>query len=290
MNSNLVVMTLGSAQDGGYPHIGCRKECCESAWLDLSKRRLVASLAIIDISLNHCWIIDASPDIKYQLNMISDFLGLDKTPEIKGIFLTHAHTGHYSGLLELGKEALNLYNVPLYAMPRMFDFIKSNKAFDFLIRSKNISLKPIQEKQEITLRDNTSISSFLVPHRNEMSETVGYKINSNQKSAIYIPDIDSWSEWDNSIVDLIKHNDYLFIDGTFYDKKEIQGRDVSEIPHPSIIDSLVEFSGLESKDKNKIFFTHLNHTNIIIKENNPITISLLNEGYNIVSDGETFYI
>ena len=233
MKSRLVAMVLGSAQDGGYPHIGCRKECCKSIWLDLSKRRLVASFAIIDTSFNCCWIIDASPDIRYQLNMISDFLNIPETPEIKGIFLTHAHTGHYSGLLDLGKEALNLSNVPLYVMPEMSDFIKANKAFNFLISSKNIYLEVIKENQIINLVGNVSISSFLVPHRNEMSETVGYKVKSNQKSIIYLPDIDSWEKWSKNINDIVNDNNYLFIDGTFYTKSEILNRDINTIPHPS---------------------------------------------------------
>ena len=290
MNKNLVAMTLGSAQDGGYPHIGCRKECCKSAWIDASKRRFVASFSIIDTSTNCCWIIDASPDLKYQLNMISEYLGINSIPEIKGIFLTHAHTGHYSGLLDLGKETLNLFNVPIYVMPRMFDFIESNKAFDFLIKSNNIYLEMIDEEKRINLVKETSISPFLVPHRNEMSETVGYKIESNQKSIIYLPDIDSWEQWDEDINDVVKKNDYLLIDGTFYTKDEILDRDISSIPHPSIIESLNKFSGLNIKNRNKIFFTHLNHTNIVIKEKDPLTLSLLNQGYNIAADGDFFYI
>ena len=71
---NKFILSLGTAQDGGYPHIGCRRKCCQPAWNDSSKRRFVSSLAIINTLLNECWIIDASPDIKYQLNMISDFL------------------------------------------------------------------------------------------------------------------------------------------------------------------------------------------------------------------------
>ena len=290
MASRLVAMVLGSAQDGGYPHIGCRKECCKSAWKDTLKRRLVASFAIIDRSSNCCWIIDASPDIKYQLNMISDFLNIEEAPEIKGIFLTHAHTGHYSGLLEFGKEALNLSNVPLYVMPKMSDFIKSNKAFNFLINSKNIVLEVIQENQNIDLTENAYISSFLVPHRNEMSETVGYKIKSSLKSIIYLPDIDSWEKWDKNINDIIKNNDYSLIDGTFYAKNEILNRDIKNIPHPSISESLDKFSDLGVENRKKVFFTHLNHTNKILKENNRETISLLKKGYNIASDGETFYI
>ena len=290
MSDNLVVMILGSAQDGGYPHIGCRKKCCEPAWSNVSKKRFVASLAIIDKTSNDCWIIDASPDIKYQINMISDFLGINKIPKIRGIFLTHAHTGHYSGLLELGKESLNASNIPIYVMPEMSDFIQLNKAFNFLIESGNIFLELIHEDRPIKLKNNSFINPFLVPHRNEMSETVGYRIQSNKKTIIYLPDIDSWEDWDCDIITLVKNNNHLFIDGTFYDKNEIQDRNILNIPHPPITETVQKLLMLNTKEKNKIFFTHLNHSNVLIHENYPETINLINEGYGIAFDGQTINI
>ena len=290
MNSSLVVLVLGSVQDGGYPHIGCRKICCQSAWKDASKRRLISSLAIINKSLNECWIIDASPDIKYQINMISDFLGINIAPKINGIFLTHAHTGHYSGLLDLGKEALDSSRISLCAMPQMCDFIKSNSAFQFLIDSENIDLTLIENNQKINLVGSTYISPFLVPHRNEMSETVGYNIKSENKSIIYLPDIDSWEDWNVDIINLVRENDHLLIDGTFYSKDEISDRDISEIPHPCILDTLERLSRLDKKDRNKVFFTHLNHTNIMLRDSCENKKSLISDGYNIAREGRTFQL
>ena len=290
MNSNFVVLVLGSVQDGGYPHIGCREVCCQHAWKDASKRRLVSSLAVIDKSLNECWIIDASPDIKFQINMISDFLGIDTHPKIMGIFLTHAHSGHYSGLLDLGKEALNISNTKLYVMPQMYDFIKSNSAFDFLIKSNNLCLELIENSQILILKEGLLIAPFLVPHRNEMSETVGYRIASNEKSVIYLPDIDSWEDWGQNISNVVKDNDILFIDGTFYDKDELQNRKVSEIPHLFITDTLDRLSSLSERDRKKVFFTHLNHTNNLIQKDHPRKKALDLDGYNIAQDGHFFYI
>ena len=290
MNSDFVVLVLGSVQDGGYPHIGCRRACCQHAWNSPSERRFVSSLAIINKSLNECWIIDASPDIKFQINMISDFLGINSHPKIRGIFLTHAHSGHYSGLLDLGKEALNISNTKLYVMPRMCDFIKSNSAFDFMIKSKNLSIELIEESQILALKNDLSIAPFLVPHRNEMSETVGYKITSSENSVIYLPDIDSWEDWDKDISDVVENNDILFIDGTFYDGNELQDRKISEIPHPFIVDTLEKLSSIDKKNRKKVFFTHLNHTNDLIQEGHPRKKALELDGYNIAQDGHFFYI
>ena len=286
---NIVLKVLGTAQDGGFPHIGCKKKCCREAWKDLNKKRLVASVAIIDKKSNECWIIDASPDIKFQINSIMDFLDINHSLNIKGIFLTHAHVGHYSGLLEFGKETMNSSRVPVYVMPKMSDFIKSNISFNFLIDSNNICLKKINKNIKIRLKGNIFIEPFLVSHRNEMSETVGYKIFSNKNSILYLPDIDSWDDPCFNIFDSIKNNDVLLVDGTFYHLDELQNRNILEVPHPTINDSFNVFSDLSISDRNKIYFTHFNHTNAII-HNGKESRQLIDKGYNILNDGDVFDI
>ena len=138
----------------------------------------------------------------------------------------------------------------------------------------------------IILISDIHIEPFLVPHRNELSETVGYKILTSEKSIIYLPDIDSWDEWNSDIVDIIKKNDILFLDGTFYDKNELVNRDINKIPHPSILESIEKFKSLNSKDRKKIFFTHLNHTNNLLRYESSEYNYVINLGYNITQDGK----
>ena len=164
---------------------------------------------------------------------------IDSSYCLSGIFLTHAHVGHYLGLFELGLEIMNVKNVPVYAMPKMSQFLNSNSSLSFIINSGNINLKTISEDVPIDIKKNICVVPFLVPHRNELSETVGYKIVSNSKSVIYLPDIDSWGEWGIDILDVIKENDVLFLDGTFYDRTEIKSRNIKKIPHPFINESIL---------------------------------------------------
>ena len=131
---------------------------------------------------------------------------------------------------------------------------------------------------------------FDVPHRNELSETVGFKISGPNKSAIYLPDIDSWKNWEKKLIDLIKINNFLFIDGTFYSKNEINHRDISRIPHPEITDTMKRLSFLDSKERKKIYFTHLNHTNRVIINKSKESIYVKNNGYNILREKEIFEI
>ena len=133
-----------------------------------------------------------------------------------------------------------------------------------------------------------SITPFLVPHRDEYSETVGYKIQGPNKSLIFIPDIDKWEKWDKDIVNIASEKDYALIDGSFYTANELPGRDMSEIPHPFIIESMAKFKSLSNNDKFKIHFIHLNHTNPALTNNSNAQNQIKNTGFNIAQRGQAF--
>ena len=207
--------------------------------------------------------------------------------KLAGIFITHAHVGHYLGLMDLGLEIMNLKNIPVYVMSRMKNFINDNQPMGQLVTNRNINLIEIYDQKDIVF-ENFVVTPFEVPHRNELSETVGYKITINQKSIIFIPDIDSWDKWDYNLVDLVKNNDLLFIDGTFYNKNEIQTRDVSKIPHPEIIDTINKLSHLDDKEKQKVQFIHMNHTNQILRPDSLEFLNLKQNMFNISRENQIF--
>ena len=278
-SSNLLV--LGTAQDGGYPHTGCSEDCCKEAWKDLNQKRLIASLAVLDG--NDGFLIDITPDFKYQLQLIARHI--NEKPRISGICITHAHLGHYMGLLELGLEAMNTNAIPVYVMPKMKSFLENNAPFTQLLELNNIRLFVLQENCPVDIFKNVKIIPFQVPHRNEFSETVGYSIQSSRQSVLYIPDIDYWDGWDTDINELIKESDIALLDGTFYDKRELKNRDVSAIPHPSIKESINYFSALDKMDRRKVNFTHLNHTKSILREGGEARKDVIQQGFRIAYDG-----
>ena len=159
-NSNPHVIVLGVAQDGGAPHAGCSKECCEERWDNPEKHLKVSSIAIVDPKTNETWIIDATPDFASQLNSVSN-------NDLKGIFLTHAHIGHYTGLIHLGREVMGAKETPVYAMPKMKQFLETNGPWNQLVRLNNISIQKINDNVAVQLNERLSITPFLVPHRDE---------------------------------------------------------------------------------------------------------------------------
>ncbi len=255
------ILVLGTAQDAGYPQIACKKECCQRVYKNLSNKRLVSSIAIVDPISNESWIFDATPDFTQQTQLLSKHIKEKNLPD--GIFLTHGHIGHYTGLMYLGREAINAKNMPVYAMPRMKQFLTMNGPWSQLVKLNNISLKSIQKDSTIVLNKRISIQPLQVPHRDEFTETVGFIITNQDKKALYIPDIDKWNKWEQNIVDIIKEVDIALLDATFFKRGEIN-RDMNEVPHPFVEESMELIKNLSEKDRNKIYFIHFNHTNPLL--------------------------
>lgn len=273
------IMILGNLQDAGAPQLGCEKSCCAQKITNPNPLDAVVSLGLIDPKSQTNYLFEATPDISKQLAWLQKAnAGSPATPE--GIFLTHAHMGHYAGLLNLGKEAASTKNVPLYTMPRMQDFLKTNAPWSALIENNNVQLKAL-DSAAVVLTSELRVSALQVPHRDEYSETVGYFIEGPNKSALFIPDIDKWHLWEQSIVDWIKRVDYAFLDATFFSGDELGGRDMSQIPHPSVQESIALFDALDQATRAKVYFIHFNHTNPLLQKESEAFKTVNNKGYNI---------
>ena len=279
---NPYVMVLGVSQDAGYPQMNCKKKCCAAAWNNPNLQRSTSCLSIIDPTTNEQWIIDATPNIKEQLQLLKSKTG---TENLDGVLLTHAHMGHYTGLMHFGREVMGTNKIPVFAMPKMTTFLEENGPWSQLVELKNISLKKLKSDSTINLNENIKVKPFLVPHRDEFSETVGYEITINNKTLIFIPDIDKWEKWETNISELIKKVDYAVLDATFYKNGELK-RDMSEIPHPFAQESMGIFSNLSENDKQKVHFIHFNHTNPLLIEGSTAQKEVLKKGFNLAKEGQ----
>ena len=278
--SKIFLHILGTVQDGGSPHLGCKKDCCLNLSEQDKKIRKVTSLEIFDQIKNESILFEATPDIIYQWN------SLYSTP--KGIFLTHAHIGHYSGLIHLGKEALGAKGIPVYAMPKMSFFLKENGPWSQLVKLNNIKLVNLSKNIAVTVLEKIKVTPFLVPHRDEFSETVGYKIEGPSKSILFIPDIDKWLLWNRNLIDLLNTVDLAFIDGTFFNAKEVNYRPISEIPHPLVEETIEFLSDQKESIKNKVYFIHMNHTNPLLNPKSKESKWVLGQGFRIAQIGQVF--
>ena len=278
------VQVLGTAQDGGYPHMGCTKKCCEMAWKSDSMKKYVVSLALVDPVSKKWWLFEATPDIKEQLQYFKNLTNAEYPYLPAGIIITHAHIGHYTGLMELGREVMNTKEVPVYVLPKLATFLETNGPWSQLVKLNNIVIHKLKEDTAFSLFQNVNIMAFRVPHRDEYSETAGFKISTGNKKYLFIPDIDKWEKWNKSIVREVESVDYALIDATFYGGDELPNRKISEVPHPLVSETMELFKDENSKTKSKIYFIHMNHTNPLLWD--PIVQNSVNKnGFNFAKQG-----
>lgn len=282
------LLVLGIAQDAGVPQAGEKRPEMRD---DPSRRRLAASVALVDPATVGRWLFDATPDFREQLARLDRDFPVPHVPGLDGIFLTHAHIGHYTGLLFLGRESMAAEMVPVYAMPRMSDFLRGNKPWRDLVERENVELRALGAGAAVDLDGGLSVRPVPVRHREEDSETVAYRIDGPRRSALYLPDADGWDGWPGGVrvEDLLGEVDVAFLDGTFHSAGELPGRDVAgEIPHPTIESSMERFAPLPPAIRAKIRFIHFNHTNRTLLPSSTERAAVLANGFHLAAEGDRF--
>lgn len=282
------LILLGTLQDAGAPQLNCNKKCCQGLFEQANSSRKVSSLGLLDFNTQKKYIFDATPDISSQLHALKKASKIAPSSIVDGIFLTHAHIGHYTGLMYLGKEAVNASEISVFAMPKMSSFLSNNGPWSQLVANRNIAIQSLVANQAISLSPSLKVTPFLVPHRDEYSETVGYLIEGPNKKALFIPDIDKWNRWELDLKTELKKVDYAFLDATFYSAKELGNRDMSQIPHPSVLETMEALKDLSIEQRARVIFTHFNHTNPLLNRESEASKNVLALGFKIGRIHERF--
>jgi len=223
---------------------------------------LVACLGLVDRATRQSWLIDATPDFREQLHALHN---LAPDCPLAGVVLTHAHIGHYAGLIHLGHEAWSTRNLPVYTSPRMASFLRHNAPWSQLVALGNIKLRLLTPASQTQLSPNLHLTPLPVPHRDEFSDTLAFVISSAVVSGLsdshgrlfYCPDIDSWDRWEHDLRSFVADMDVALLDGTFFSADELPGRDLSQIPHPLVTDTAERLAGVDCE----VRLIHLNHSN-----------------------------
>lgn len=258
--ANPYALVLGTAQDGGLPQIGCYTPRCDRARRD---PRFVASLALIEPTVQRYYLVDATPDLTRQADLIEDG-GFRRRAAARrpfdGIFLTHGHIGHYLGLALLGREGLGMRRTPVYCTPRMAEFLSTNGPWSLMVAEGRIYFPAIPIDAWFDVDEQLAARMIPVPHRPEFSDTVGFMFRGPSKSMLYLPDIDRWEAWEYAIEQVVHEVDVSLLDGSFYSSDEIPGRNIEDIPHP-LIPQTMDRLQTAVRGGARVVFTHLNNTN-----------------------------
>lgn len=256
---------LGSAQDGGVPHLGCDCDTCSRAREDKNLQRYATGLKVYDEEKDVNYIFDASSDIRFQIG--DEF--------IDGIFLSHAHLGHITGLLYLGKESFNANMVDVYCSESVADFLRDSHPYRLLIDRNNIVLNTFDEDENLNGM-GMNVEPVEVIHRYAPTDMHAFRIRSGSNTLLYLTDIDHWTE---TAEEQVREADVALIDGCFWSDDEIDRYD--RVPHPTIKDSLERFEGSGTD----IIFTHLNHTNPVLLPDSDERDEVEDRGFRVAEDG-----
>jgi pyrroloquinoline quinone biosynthesis protein B len=285
--NGVTLIVLGTAQDGGAPQIGHDED---PGWTDPGQKRFATCLGLADRASGRRWLFDATPDIREQLHRFSAIIPpAGGQRALDGVFLTHAHIGHYTGLMFFGHEALGTKELAVYALPRMQNFLSTSGPWSQLVTYRNIALQPLADRKPTDL-GSVRVTPVLVPHREEFSEVCGFRIEGPKQKVLFIPDIDRWEDWDAlgvRVEDEIASADIAYLDGTFYSGSELPGRDMTKVPHPTIQSSMARFAGLPPAERAKIRFIHLNWSNPARFAGSEARHAIEAAGFRVAEEGES---
>lgn len=286
--SGVELIVLGIAQDGGVPHLGCQKPCCIAARSD-GIRLGPACLALVDHSSGKTVLLEATPAIEEQLSLLRELTGLanEGRRPIDTLLLTHAHIGHYTGLIQLGREVASTDAVRVHCTSRMASFLRENGPWSQLVRLDQIDLQVIKKGEPVEIFPGVTATPHGVQHRDEFSDTVAWRIDGPSRSVVFCPDIDGWQD---GVLDLlIDGADLCYLDATFYDGRELPGRDLSEIPHPPMVVTMEHLADKARETPGRFRFIHLNHTNPALRDRS-VRAEVERRGFAVAEVGERYFL
>lgn len=274
-------LLLGAAQDGGIPHVGCGCSHCATAAARPAPSHRVAALAIVGRA-RRWWLVDATPDFPEQVRAMGTLPA--------GILLTHAHVGHYAGLMYLGREGLHSRDLPVWCSEAMAAFLRGNAPWSQLVELGEIQLRPFRSGEPVDLDGELSATPLRVPHRDELADTHAFLVEaSGGRRLLYLPDIDGWEAWERDLPALAAGLDYLLLDGTFWSPaEEVPHRDPREIPHPPVPHTMDLLQPVLEARGCTVAFVHLNHSNPLWDAGSAAARAVRQRGFRVGSASDVF--
>lgn len=290
---DIYALLLGSVQDGGFPQVGCYSERCDEGrrLLAAGKGRFTSSLALVEPTAGRFYLVDATPDIARQIDLITEPAFRQRAGQrhpFDGIFLTHAHIGHYAGLALLGNEGLGIRDTPVYCTEAMAAFLQANQPWRLLVDQRRIELRPLTVDRWHRVDPLLEVQLWKVPHRDEFADTVGFVFRGPHASVLFLPDINSWSLWERSIAEAVASVDVAFLDGTFWSMDELPGRAAEDVPHPLMPQTMDLLQGVVDHGDAQVVLTHLNATNPALDAGGVQEAEVTRRGFVIAREGMRF--
>ncbi|MFB6076838.1 MAG: MBL fold metallo-hydrolase [Candidatus Nanohaloarchaea archaeon] len=212
------------------------------------------------------YLFDVPPGIRCQVG----------EEYIDGVFLSHAHLGHVTGLLYFGKEAFNADNVSVHCSATVHEFLQENPPYRLLLDRGNIEVDQFEAGDAINVMGLTVRPVEVLNEGYVTTDTNAFVIETADTRLFYMSDID---EWTDDAVAAVADADVAIVDGCFWSREEIERYE--NVPHPPVQESLEILGDLDTE----IYFTHMNHTNPILDPGSPERQQVEDAGFHVAEEG-----
>ncbi|MCS5531247.1 MAG: MBL fold metallo-hydrolase [Candidatus Poseidoniales archaeon] len=271
MNNPPPTLTLlGTGQDGGVPQAGCGCDNCSAAFENAARARFPVSLGVQDLD-GGMHLIEATRALPEQLRLWANACSLDNPVRPDSVLLTHAHLGHIEGIGQFGREAMGCQNIGLVVSDSVASVLQSRNLMQPFTRidRNNSGASPMLEQGGIRFE-------FIpVPHRDDSSDTHAILIAGGKNRVLFLPDHDDWKQ----TLELVGHSKprewfdslgltHILLDATFWNGDELPSRDMTEVPHPTVEETISRLEDYTDEGP-EIILIHLNHTNPLNDPNSP---------------------
>ena len=203
--------------------------------------------------------------------------------------LTHIHLGHIDGLGQFGKEVMGCSELPLFASESVLEELSERGSLG------PFSAATVEPMERFFPSEGCDFEMEFVPvpHRDEHADTHAVAIRGPERSVLFLPDHDDWAQtlhrhgavsirqW---LADL--EVDIALLDGSFWSVSELPQRDMSEIPHPPVSETLARLGERVEGDA-EVHFIHLNHSNPLLGPG-PQVDELSDLGWGVATQGQEF--
>jgi pyrroloquinoline quinone biosynthesis protein B len=155
-------------------------------------------------------------------------------------------------------------------------FLRDHAPWSQLVNRQHIQLRPLTPGAELSLTPELAITPIPVPHRDEWSDTLAFVVRGPARRLFFCPDIDNWQAWALDVRQFVSGMEIALLDGCFFSPDELPGRDLRQIPHPLVTDTVARLSGLTCE----INLVHLNHSNPLLHDG-PERAWLTRQGFGV---------
>jgi pyrroloquinoline quinone biosynthesis protein B len=282
------VRVLGSAAGGGYPQWNCHCRVCDAARAGESRPRTQSSLAIRGDD-GPWFLVNASPDLRQQLEMLGARVDGVRAPPVAGVLLTDAEIDHTAGLLLMRESAAPIRVYGSAGVGRAL-----REGYPVLRMLERYCGAEWQTLEPGPL-DGSSLEVEPFPAGGDAPrylegtelEASGLVFSDTGGTLTYVPGL---ARLDDGVVARLASSDVVLVDGTFWHDDDLArlgisdrtARDMGHVPLAGPGGSLEVLAGLERPRK---ILVHINNTNPILLEDSPEREEVVRAGVEVAYDG-----